>query len=38
MTDSQCRIIFSPGPEESIPVADLIWQKAQEAEPLLAWA
>lgn len=37
MTDSHCRIDFSPVKEASS-VADLIRQKAQEAEPLLAWA
>lgn len=38
MTDSHCRIDFSPGTDKSANVADLIRQKAQEAEPLLAWA
>lgn len=38
MTDSQCHIVFSPGTDASTIVADLIRQKAQEAEPLLAWA
>lgn len=39
MTDSQCRIVFSPGTDASTSVADLIREKAQEAEPLLlAWA
>jgi hypothetical protein len=38
MTDSHCHIVFSPGTETSTSVADLIRQKAQEAEPLLAWA
>lgn len=38
MTDSHCRIVFSPGTDASTSVTDLIGQKAQEAKPLLAWA
>ncbi|MDG4584357.1 MAG: hypothetical protein P9E67_09790 [Candidatus Competibacter sp.] len=38
MTDSQCRIVFSPGTDASTSVTDLIRRKAQETKPLLAWA